>query len=289
MIDHSAFDEVELQLMKASAGCESDMVHLVRSLEGCCAYLSAQSENLPADIQNDVAYFIGVAKANNLIGGMESKAWDKIKEKASSLYEVLLKVVKSIKAFFSNEGKQQLRDAKDNSNSTLEAMSKIDATTPINENSRLLLQNRYFKVPSLENLEAEDVEIITTYNRAFEEITNRLKNVSTVGNLISVYKDLQKASLKASDELTLKINKAIGETHAAIGEMMEKKEPKSADGESVVVEENTKQKSRGGIDLAKQKAKALQRLASLRNKFLAPCFVITGSLANVESLKNKNQ
>lgn len=289
MIDYSTFEAVELQLMRASEGCESDISHLVKSLEGCCAYLSAQSENLPTEVQNDISYFIGVAKANNFIAGIESKTWDKIKETASNLYEVLMKVVKSIKAFFSNEGKQQLRDAKENSNSTIEAISKIDATTPINENSRLLLQNRYFKVPSLENLASEDVEIVTTYNRIFEEITNRLKNVSTVGNLVAVYKDLQRASLKASDELTLKINKAIIETTRAIDEIKNTREPTTVDGESTIVEEDTKQKSKSGINGAKEKAKALQRLASLRNKYLAPCFVITGSLTNVEALKNKNQ
>lgn len=240
-------------------GLESDINHLVKSISGYCGY-SAIDEEID---KNDISYFRGLLKANGIIHGNEAKeltAQDK-----SSVASTLKQIISDIESFFSGEGSTQLSEARDNYKTALNKMSAVGASTKIDSKSHLLSKTKYFKRPSLEYLKSEEYSFLSGYSEKISSILERLNTVNTLGKLILIYNEIQKVVLEAANKITNLIFSTIGKLHTIL--------------ESTEVD----------LKLAKRKTKELQRLAKLRNAFLAPCFVIAGSLPNVETLKNNNQ
>lgn len=256
---------------------ESDLNHAAKTITGFCSFTSGSGSELN--------YFLGIAKANGFVHGMEAGYWDKIKETSGTVFRTLSDAIKNITDFFTGDGQKQIDDAKDKSEGALSAINKIDPRTPVNENSRLLNHGRYFKAPSLENIDEEDIDDLKTASTAITNAIKELDNVKTVGDLYNTYIKIQKASLTAAQSITDKIRKKASEASTATGALQKIKVP--ADKDEKEVKEALKLESEETIKSAKRKTESLRKLASLRNRFLAPTMVIVGSVTDAQALQNK--
>lgn len=258
----------------------SDLDHIDMILTGYETYLSNISLK---ELSGCEKYYLNVGMCYG-ISGSEGGFWDKVKETASKTYEMLKNIIKNIISYFTGDGQRAIDDSKNELGDVIKALKELNTNIPIPEGSKLLKAERYFKPPSVEGLDEESIKTVNTEINKIDSIVKAVVSSDRVGPLVTQLEVLGNASVSSAQVITDLIKKISKEADTSIEKMKTPGIPK--EGEVKEVQDSKKQETQEDIKQAKTKTNNTKKLASIRNKFLAPSKVVIGLRNEVEKLKN---
>lgn len=259
-----------------------DVEHHVKILDGFESIL----KNGFGLIQGNEAYFVGAVSPYHFVGA-EDKFWDKLKDTTRVLVEGIKKLAKEIYDYYTGDGQKQIDDADAKSNSAVEAMGKLNASIPVPEGNALLKKEKYFKPPSVEGLDEDQLSLVNGAISKMNSAVDKLDGVKTVGDLVNAYKGIRDASIESAKSITDAIKKAASDASSAADKLNSPDIPK--DDEANDVKSAKKEEIQNQTKEAKEKGNGVSKIGKLRNKFLSPALVISGCLSQVEKLKDNKE
>ena len=267
----------------------------IEDFEGAESRLRFKANYSENGLEKPITQLEGLEHLLNPINGTEGYLdivgqedfWDKVKDMSKKIYEGITKAVNEIVKYYTGDGTRAIEDAEKNLKTAIETMKKLNASVPIPENSPLIKKEKYFKAPKVEGLDETD---LTIANKAISDINSAVDKVTsakTVGELVSALEGIGNASIASSKTITEQIKKDASEASQAANKINNPSIPSS--NEEPDVKKAKQEEIQVGINVAKEKGNGVKKIASIRNKFLAPALVVVGCVGQVEKLKENKQ
>lgn len=275
-------DEVIELLYSHDHSQQDNLEHVDKMLAGFEALVKGVDKNNA----NDANYFIGGISPYLHIGA-EAGFWDNLKESSKILVEGIKKVVKEIMDYYGGDGQRQVDDADSKSAAAIETMEKLDGAVPVPDGSPLLSKDKYFKAPTVDGLDEEQLTLVNSAIGTMNTAVSKLDGVKKVGDLVTALKGIRDASINSAKSITEAIKKSAGDASTAADKVNNVSEP--SESENNEVKNAKKQEVQEQIKDVKGKGNGMKKIAGLRNKFLAPALVVVGCVSQVEKLKDNKE
>lgn len=262
----------------------NDLDHSLMMIEGLCSIIEKNYDvDKFAGIEH---YFIGGMTPYAYVGN-ESAFWDKFKESSKKVLELIKEAIKKITDYFDGDGQKQVEETEKKLKEAIETLKSINGSIPVPEDHPLLNKEKYFKEPKIEGLGEDDSKIVKKAIEDMNSAINTMERIKSIGDLVAGLELIGNTSIKAAKSIAEQIKKNASEANKTINEAQSPDIPK--DDEPKEVQESKKEEAKQDLNEAKNKGNEIKRLASIRNKFLAPAIVVVNSVSQVQKLKDNKE